>query len=152
MKNSSGFFGRLGNPVTRALPSLLVPTSTCVLRLLKNPYLIVRLTLALKIGLPVLSFTMKSAWQEPRPASTTGISCESAANGRPNGMRTRIAHRRRKGRICQSRIIDLYPLLQNLRQSKPGCNCLVQILFSEHRESSAYNLFSLESEGAARCP
>src|SRR5713226_6673425 len=83
MKNSSGFFGRLGNPVTRALPSLLVPTSTCVLRLLQNPYLIVRLTLASKIGLPALSFTMKSARQEPRPASTTGTSGESAASGVP---------------------------------------------------------------------
>jgi hypothetical protein len=55
MKNSSGFFGRLGKPVTRALPSLFVPTSTCVLRLFKNPYLIVRLTLASKMGLPAPS-------------------------------------------------------------------------------------------------
>src|SRR5260370_32480085 len=67
MKKSSGFFGRLGNPVTRALPSLLVPTSTCVLRLLQHPSLILRLTLASKIGLPALSFTMKSARHEPRP-------------------------------------------------------------------------------------
>src|SRR5258708_34150533 len=179
MKNSSGFFGRLGNPVTRALPSLLVPTSTCVLRLLKNPYLIGRLTLASKMGLPALSFTMKSARQEPRPASTTGTSGESPAEAPPNGIRTRIAHRKRMGRTCQKRILDRFPPLQNLRQSKFGCNSLVLAvfalrtgfplrkegggqssqkrgtipwgvrilvgitLFSEHRRSSAYNLFSL---------
>src|SRR6266699_1243435 len=108
IENSRGFFGRLGNPVTRALPSLLVPTSSWVLRRLWNPYLIVTLILALKMGLPELSFTVKSAPHEPRPASTTGTSGESAAMGLPHGMRTKNAQRNRMGRASQRRILTYF--------------------------------------------
>src|SRR6266404_186066 len=44
--NSKGFFGESGKPMMRALPSLFVPISKSILRLLNIPYLRVTLILA----------------------------------------------------------------------------------------------------------